>query len=405
MRTVGIICECNPFHAGHGYLIEQAKQSGADAVVALMSGCFVQRGEAAIVEPFSRAEIMLLGGADAVLELPFPYSAGSAEFFGGAGVELLDRLGVTELWFGSECGDIDRLKRLSEATDDPQFWEHYTKTAEGSEGTAAAFLSCLQSFCGDGEPCLSNDILGISYLTALRKRGSKIKPVTIKRVGSAYREDSVGEETKIPSATALRRLWKEKGLEEVLPYLPKGSDAVLNPCVQRAKAPADLSHAEALILGKLRLTPAEELEPIAELSGGLGNRMADAASKATSLEELLRLTETKKYPTARLQRGILFALTGVTREDLRRSPAYVRLLAANERGCAFLADCRKTLELPVVTRKSDLPASDEAEKQTAWAEKAYALYTLCTPDTASCEGMWRQNPVIRSNPTGKKREK
>ena len=404
MRTVGIICECNPFHAGHGYLIEQAKKSGADAVVALMSGYFVQRGEAAIADPFARAEIMLLGGADAVLELPFPYSAGSAEFFGGAGVEILDRLGVNELWFGSECGDLDRLERLSMAMDDPGFWESYAERTEGNEGTTAAFLSCLQKFCGDEDPCLSNDLLGISYLTALRKRSSKIKPVTVKRVGSAYREDSV-RETEFPSATALRRLWKEKGLEAVLPYLPNGSEAILAPAVEKGSTPADLSHAERLILGSLRLKDPAELEEIAELSGGLGNRMADAAKKATALEELLRLTETKKYPTARLQRGILFALTGVAREDLRRSPAYVRLLAANERGCAFLAACRKGAEISVVTRRGDLGEAPDAKIQTAWAEKAYALYTLCTPGTASCEGMWRQNPVIRSNPTGKKREK
>ena len=404
MRTVGIICECNPFHAGHGYLIEQAKKSGADAVVALMSGHFVQRGEAAIVDPIARAEILLLGGADAVLELPFPYCAGSAEFFGGAGVEILDRLGVNELWFGSECGDLHRLERLSMAMDDPAFWESYAERTEGNEGTAAAFLSCLQSFCGDEDPCHSNDILGISYLTALRRRGSNIKPVTIKRVGSAYRANSL-EKEKFPSATALRRLWKEKGVEAVLPYLPEGAREILIPSVEKGCSPADLSHAEGLILGSLRLKDFTALEEIAELSGGLGNRMADAAKRATTLEELLCLTETKKYPTARLQRGILFALTGVTREDLRRSPAYVRLLAANERGCAFLAACRKTSELPVVTRKIDLPTSDEAKKQTAWAEKAYALYTLCTPKNGSCEGLWRQNPVIRSTPTGKNPEK
>ena len=283
MKTIGIICECNPFHAGHGYLISQAKASGADAVVALMSGCFVQRGEAAISDPFSRAAVMLLGGADAVLELPFPYCAGSAEFFGGAGVEIFDRLGVDELWFGSECGDLERLDRLSTALDDPAFWERYAKSAEGNEGTAAAFFSCLQAFCGDNDPCLSNDILAISYLRALRQRGSRIKPVTVKRVGSAYREALVEDAMQFPSATALRRLWRAEGLEAVLPYLPKGAKEILAPCVKKGGAPAELKNAEALILGHFRLTDRERLEDIAELSGGLGNRMAELSHKADSV--------------------------------------------------------------------------------------------------------------------------
>ena len=394
MKTVGIICECNPFHAGHGYLIAQAKKSGADAVIALMSGCFVQRGEAAISDPTSRAEIMLLGGADAVLELPFPYCSGSAEFFGGAGVEIFDRLGIDELWFGSECGDLARLERLSAALDAPAFWEHYAKSTEGNEGTAAAFFSCLQEFCGDVDPCLSNDILAISYLRALRNRNSKIKPVTVKRVGSAYRADSVEEKTQFPSATALRRLWRAEGLEAVLPYLPDGAGEILSPCVEQGTAPADLRNAEALVLGHFRLTAREALESIAELSGGLGNRLAELSGRADSLESLLKLTETKKYPVSRLQRGILFALTGITREDLKTSPAYVRLLAANERGCEFLGRCRKASALPIVTRRADLPDTEGAKRQAEWAERAYALYSLCTPKIGLCETLWRQNPVI-----------
>ena len=109
MRTAGIVCECNPFHAGHGYLFSAARASGVDAVIAVMSGCFTQRGEAAVADPISRARILLLGGADAVLELPYPFCSSSAEYFSRAGVEILDRLGVDELWFGSECGDLDRL--------------------------------------------------------------------------------------------------------------------------------------------------------------------------------------------------------------------------------------------------------------------------------------------------------
>ncbi len=394
MKTAGIICECNPFHGGHGYLIEEARRGGADAVVCLMSGCFVQRGDAAIADPFARAAVLLKGGADLVLELPFPFSAGSAEFFAAAGVEIFDRLGVDELWFGSECGDLDRLRRLSEALADPAFEERYAKTASGNEGTAEAFFSCLQEFCGDGEPCLSNDILGISYLSALRKRACAMKPVTIQRRGSDYRTEALRAHDAFPSATALRRLWREKGLDSLLPYLPVGSKEILESAVKEGCAPADLAFAEHLILGHFRLTPPSELEEIAELSGGLGNRLAEISRKADSMEAFLAMAETKKYPRARIRRGILFALTRILRRDLRKSPAYVRLLGANERGRVFLATCRKTSELPIVTRKTDLPTTPEAERQAAWEERAHALYSLCLPKAGNCEGLWKQNPVL-----------
>lgn len=394
MKTAGIICECNPFHAGHGYLIQEAKRGGADLVIALMSGCFVQRGDAAIADPFSRAALMLQGGADVVLELPFPFSSGGAEFFASAGVEILDRLGVDELWFGSECGDMERLQRLSLALDDPIFLERYAQSTEGCEGTAQAFFSCLREFCGDDQPCLSNDILAISYLRALRKRASGMKPVTVKRQGSAYRDDKVRDPLEFPSATALRSLWKEEGFEAILPYLPDGAKEILQPCVEKGCAPAELSNAERLVLGHFRLTSPDVLEKTAELSGGLGNRMAELSQRADSLESFLKLSETKKYPDARIRRGILFALTGILREDLRSSPAYVRLLASNEAGREFLAACRKNSQLPIVTRRADLPASPEAQRQAEWERRAYALYSLCLPKAAPCDGLWRQNPII-----------
>ena len=394
MKTVGIICECNPFHAGHAYLIEQAKRAGADAVIALMSGCFVQRGEPAIVEPSARARVLLLGGADAVLELPFPYSAAGAEFFGAAGVEILDRLGVSELWFGSECGDLDRLQRLACAADDPAFERLYAEQSTQSTGTAEAFLDCLKSFCGDDQPCLSNDILAISYLRALNRLGSCIKPVTVKRLGSAYREESLGELSEYPSATALRRLWNEKGLDSILPFLPVGAKEFLEPCVAEGRAPTSLLNAERFVLGHFRMEMISHIEQIAELSGGLGSRMIHTAQSTDSYESFLALSETKKYPRARLRRGILFALTDLSREALKSSPAYVRLLAANQKGRDFLSLARKDARIPVVTKRADLPDSSEAQLQAEWERRAWALYTLCMPKPQPCDRFWKQAPFI-----------
>ena len=303
-----------------------------------MSGCFVQRGEAAILDAHTRAEILLAGGADAVFELPFPYSSAGAEFFAAAGVDILECLGVSELWFGSECGDIARLTSLAKASLEPAFLQRYAETAEGNGGTAENYLECLCEYAGETGTCLSNDILGISYLRAVLRTEAKIRPITVLRRGNAYTSNALAA-GEFPSATALRAKWRAEGLETVLPYLPTSTASIYKALKDRPLA--DLVYAERAVLAGIRLMPLEQLETVAELSGGLGNRLRQTAQTATGYAALLSLAATKKYPTARLQRGILFALTDIKSQDLRTSPAYVRLLAANATGCRFLAACRK----------------------------------------------------------------
>ena len=389
MTTVGIICECNPMHGGHEYLIRRAIEGRDARLLCVMSGCFVQRGEAAIAEPYLRAEALVRAGADAVVELPFPYAASGAEFFAQAGVEILSRLGADEIWFGSECGDIDLLRRAADICESEEFQSLYAQSVADNSGTAEAYFDILQRLCGENTPVLSNDILGIAYLRAIQKTNAKLRAVTVKRVGSAYSEQNL-HENEYPSATALRNAWREGGVGSILNYLP----AVCRDVYARADHPIDLANAERLILGHFRLAEPKTLEQIAELSGGLSNRLQRAAHEAESLDALLDLAATKKYPTARLRRGIVFALTGITPEALRTSPAYVRLLAANREGCRLLAEIRKTSDLTVVTRKADLPDTPAAETQAELERRAWALYGLCRADGAIFPSPWVHNPVI-----------
>ncbi len=393
MRTIGIICECNPLHAGHLYLLERARADGADAVIAVMSGCFVQRGEPAVTDPFTRAEILVRSGFDAVFELPFPYSASGSEFFGHAGVEILSRLGVDELWFGSECGDVSLLSRLAEIADSEEFQQRYAETAQGSGGTAQAYFDLLREIGGKESPPLDpNDILALSYLRAIRKTGSRMRPVTVKRMGSGYHDTSLGQ--GFPSATALRLLWREEGFGAVADLLPPACTERLEKACENGTAPASLELMERAILSHFRMTPPEALEQIAELGGGLGARMAQLSHKASTLNSFLSLCATKKYTDARLRRGILFALTGIRQEDLRRPVAYARLLSANKTGCEFLSSIRKTSSIPVVTRQTDLPDSEDAKKAFELECRSRALFTLCTPAAGSAERLIRRTPVI-----------
>ena len=394
MKTIGIICECNPFHGGHQYLIDRAREGGADAIICVMSGNFVQRGEAAVLSPHARAEILARSGADAVVELPFPYAASSAEFFGRAGIEILSRLGVSEVWFGSETGDLSILSRYAEVADSAKFQEAYAEATEREGGTASAYFSLLAKMANDeNAACAPNDILAISYLRAIRKLNANILPVTVKRQGSGYADKGLTE-GKFPSATALRNAWEEHEIEAVMAYLPDVCGEVSRREEREKRAPATLKNAERLVLGMLSLTPQEDLENCAGLGGGLAGRIRDAAQRAATLDAFWKLCATKKYPDARIRRGVLSALLRVKEEDLRAPVSYVRLLAANEIGRAFLASVRKKSELPIVTRQTDLPTTREAQRQFELETASAALYSKCLPCAAAADEQLRLPPVI-----------
>ncbi|MBQ9761116.1 MAG: nucleotidyltransferase family protein [Clostridia bacterium] len=392
MKTAGIICECNPFHSGHKHLITMAKES-CDAVICVMSGYFTERGEAAISDPYTRAEALIHGGADLVLELPYPYSAAGADYFADAGVDILSRLGVTELWFGSECGSVERLSHAARVTLSDEFAQRYAKTATEAVGAARAYFDTLAALCGDGDAFYSNDVLGISYLRALMRRQSTMRPITIPREGSAYLDSALSENGH-PSATALRRLLLTSGFDAARAHLLPETATAIEKAQQAGHFPADLHYAERAILSFLRLCDPELLSSLAELGGGLGNRLVSAAKQATSLDELLSLASTKKYTESRLRRAILFALTGVKKEDLTAAPSYVTVLAANPTGCAFLAHQRKVGSIPTVTRSSDVPTNGASVAQKSLREAAISLYSLTLREPTAPQSLLVSNPVI-----------
>ena len=168
MRTAGIICEYNPFHTGHKRQIDILHGMGYDCVVCVMSGNYTQRGELALFDKYTRAKSAVLGGADFVLELPFPYSSFSAEGFASSGVFILASLGVEAICFGSECGDISLLEIAADALLRGAFSDIYSKPVKCGRGSAAAYFDAIAEITGRDISLLSNDILGLSNVAAIK---------------------------------------------------------------------------------------------------------------------------------------------------------------------------------------------------------------------------------------------
>ena len=377
MKNVGIICEYNPLHGGHKYMISRLREMGAERVICLMSGNAVQRGDLAVIPKSRRALSAVEAGADAVFELPFPYSAGSAEFFATAGVDVLSRLGVDTIAFGSETGDLEKLRELAERS------ELFVPSSDKSVGTAADYISSL------GGALASNDILGIEYLKAGRRLVPDMAFVTLKREGAGYH--GVAEEGAYPSATELRRAIAEGSIEKYTELqLPAESKRALEAACAEGEI-AYLKNIESAVLSFWRLCDEEKVSECAECGGGVAQRIMSAARSSGTLEEMLEKTATKRYTDSRLRRAVIFGMTGVKRSDLKERAGYVSLLAANEKGLAFVGTVK---DIAVVSKPSRIPDSVRAIRQFTLSARLDSLYTLAMKTPRESGMFLRQSPAI-----------
>ncbi len=369
MRTVGIICEYNPFHLGHKKQIDTLRSMGYDCVICAMSGNYTQRGEFTVFDKYTRAESAVFSGADIVVELPFPFSSLSAEGFASAGVHILASLGADAISFGSECGDISRLERATDAILSSEFKNIYSDLQRGGLGSAAAYFEALKRVTGNNVELFSNDILAISYIAAIKRLGVNISAIPIKREGAAYNETELSDGV-LPSASAIRRAMSSSHgeLEEIFRgFVPNEAIPTLLRSVSDGNAPIKIDSIGDNIISFFKLMTPDEIvsrallrsgggKCIAEDGCGICDRICNCAKQAKSLDELLDNAYTSKYPNARINRVLLFSLLGVSDKVASSLPEYTTLLAASASGRKYLSSIRKTSEFPVVTKPADAPS-------------------------------------------------
>ncbi len=377
MKVLGIVAEYNPFHNGHLYHIQASRGiSGADCVVAVMSGNFIQRGEPALVDKWARTEMALLCGVDLVIELPCPYAMASAEYFGYGAVKLLDSLGaVNMLCFGSESGSIEKLTEAASVLgEEPDNYKLALKASlsVGKSFPAArqeALSNYLKAQCGRDSLSetlkSSNNILGIEYLKALKRLNSAIIPMTIKRVGNEYNSTELSGE--ISSATSIRRIiagnsWPA-ARKLLAAALPVQSLTILEREFELGKGPIFSSDFSMLLLSSLRRMSVEEISTLPYMDEGLENRFKRAAENTGSYQELLNAVFTRRYTNTRIQRCLFSLLTGLRRDSFDRfnkngGPPYIRVLGFNNTGRQLLSSVKGSSLLPVITKTADFKNSD-----------------------------------------------
>ncbi len=418
MNAVGIIAEYNPFHKGHEYHLKEAlRLSGADCAVCVMSGDFLQRGEPALFDKWTRAEMAVESGVDLVLELPFAFAVNSARYFAMGGVAVLGGLGcVTHLAFGSESGDAALLSEaaaaLSEAPEDPRLSAEVRSALDQGKTYPAARHQAACRIYGEriAELLLSpNNILAIEYLKQCAVLNAPMVPVTVKRQGSGYHEErlpgkkedgAAGVEAGFASAKAIRaRLLagdRNLGEEETRPailrdpksvksFLPESSFRVLEE--RTGERLITLDDFYQLVTGRLLCEDRERLAQVASVGEGLENRLKGALSKARDMESLLDGVRSKRYSTARIRRLLVHVLTGLNREDfdcfVNQRPFYARVLGFSKKGAALLAQQKRSeassggSRIPILTNiNREMPEAEAARKLLRYDILSSDLYQL-----------------------------
>ncbi len=389
MKVAGIIAEFNPFHNGHRLLVQKAREAGYTHVVAVMSGNFVQRGEPAIFHHSVRTKAALENGVDLVLQLPSVYAMSGAQSFARAGAEILDGFGVVDsLVFGSECGDI----RLLSETADTVYGEKIKAFIPEELDKGISFAAARENALRKINPAYAdvikspNNILGVEYIAALKKLGSRISPITFERIGAAH--DSDDTDGNIAGASMIRELIKNGGdWEKLVP--DNTAEIYSNSDI------ADMSRMEKAVLYKIRTVTAEELSKVPDISEGIENRIISAAKQSVSLEELYSLAKTKRYSHARIRRIVWNCLLGVTAEDLNKSVPYIRIVGFNRRGAELIKASKETANLPVISKPAELSLLDETARRVFSLEcTAGDIYSLCYENPAVCGTEKSLRPVI-----------
>lgn len=370
IKAVGIVCEYNPFHKGHLYQLREAvRLSGADASVGIMSGNFVQRGGGAVLNKWARAEAAVKNGVNLVIELPGVYSAQTAEIFACGAVMLMSASNVIDyISFGAEDADSGKIMTAAKILnrEEETYKAALLKVLNQGFGYPYARSAALKEVYGIDFTETPNNILAVEYAKAILKYNADLKIFPVKRRGSDH--DKTG------SASYIRSLIL-KG-EDFSEYVTPESEKIIRRELESNTMPVCGQSFERLILYRLRTMSPGELSEIADVAEGLENRIIKAAYCCSDFDSLVKYLCTKRYTAARIRRIVFNALIGITKEEVKQPPQYIKILAADKTGCELIKQMKKKADLPVITKPAEGKGNPSFEKEA----RADAVYAAACPD-------------------------
>lgn len=339
-KRIGIIAEYNPFHNGHLYQIQKAKElTGADTVIAVMSGNFTQRGETSLINKFEKAKMALQNEVDMVIELPTIYSISSAENFALGGVKILNEIGnIDYLVFGIEEENLEKLQAIADVlvNEDNEFKrnikEELNKGNSYPKAREIALKKVLLSENVENIMQKPNNILAIEYLKALKTTNSKIKPIAIKRKNTMHNDENINE--NYASGTYIRKLFIENNFNEIRKVVPKYTYERLLELKNQGAYVSSINDFSDIVIYKIRTMTKEEISQIADVNEGLENIIKLASTTCKTIDEIVEKVITKRYTKTRISRILTYILLDITKSEIEQSKnanPYIRVLGINKK--------------------------------------------------------------------------
>lgn len=376
MKSIGLVVEYNPFHNGHKLHLKKIDEIDNESVkIAIMSGDFVQRGEPAIINRWKRAEIALKSGADIVVELPSLYSCQSAEIFAKGAVGILKEFRCNKIIFGSETSNVDELKKIALLEESQEFKDKIKKFLKDGDSYPTAHSKALSDISGKKEINLSNDILGIEYIKAIKYWNAEIEPIAVLREKVGYHSLIVDED--IASATAIRKMIKNE--ENIKKYLPKESFDILIEEIKNKKI-ANFERYYRLLRYEI-IRNKESLVNIQDMEKGFENRLYQSAIKNNDFESFYKDIESRRFTHGRTQRVLIHILLGITKElteKIKKEIPYARVMGFNTKGREYLNYLKKYENKKIISSLKNIQDnfSKEIIKLIEFNERASAIYKI-----------------------------
>ncbi|MGM0508678.1 MAG: nucleotidyltransferase [Fusobacteriota bacterium] len=380
LKAVGLIVEYNPFHNGHKYHLEKSmEKSGADISIALMSSNFIQRGEPAFLDKWSRTEMALENGIDIVIELPVFYSNQSAEIFSDGAIKILDEMKVSNIVFGSEIGDIKKLEKIAnlQVKNKSELDIIVKKAMDRGESYPNAMAKAVNDILKYKGIFTPNNILGIEYIKAILKYKSKIKPLTIKRKSASYHSQDI--EREIASATAIRKSIISDEFQKIKKAVPEATYKILKRELLNDNFVFWKDFFE--ILKYKIISEFKNLKYIQDMEVGFENRMLEKVLESEDYNTFFEKIITKRYTRSRVQRILSHTLLNIdveiTEDAKQEKSPYIRLLGLNKNGMKYLRQI-KNKDVNILTNVTGIhnKLSQRGVYMLKFEEKAYNIYNI-----------------------------
>ena len=400
-KRIGIIAEYNPFHNGHLYQIQKAKElTGADTVIAVMSGNFTQRGETSLVNKFEKTKIALQNEVDMVIELPIIYSISSAENFALGGIKILNEIGnIDYLVFGIEEDNLQELQAIADVlvNENDEFKrtikEELDKGNSYPKAREIALKKVLSSENMEDIMQKPNNILAIEYLKALKITNSRIKPFAIKRKNSMHHDKNINE--NYASGTYIRKLFIENNFDEISKVVPKYTYEKLLELKSHGTYVTSINDFSDIVIYKIRMMTKEEISKIADVNEGLENSIKLASTTCKTIDEIIDKVSTKRYTKTRISRILTYILLDITKSDMEQSKKnnpYIRVLGINKKCEEILSTINDS---KLITSLKKFEENNGENELLNIDKKATEIYTIKYPKSVDANLDYTSKFIIK----------